>query len=337
VNALNGYEFGGLNTSGTVTFSQNITPANVGVSITGTAGGLGGTNPVTTVHNIALSAVAGGTADFTGVISGATAPTLGSTTTPGAVGQANNTRITINQFRNHPNLDANVDGVPDASNANQNGANQLVGTPTSGTVVLSGINTYGGTTEVLGGKLIVNGSIAGNTVTVASGATLGGVGIIEVGLASSTLEINGILSPGNSAGVLTSNKDVRLNAGAAFNVELNGSVPGTEYDRLAVGDAATVFLAATSTVQLALNHTPTPGTAYTIIDNLGADAINGVFANLADDAVVTLNYAGTNYDFVSDYQGGTGNDLVLTGVIPEPSATVLAFAVLGLTLRRRRR
>ena len=63
-------------------------------------------------------------------------------------------------------------------------------------MILSAVNTYGSTTEVLGGTLLVNGSIAGATATVASGATLGGSGSVLAGGAGSTLEISGTVSPG---------------------------------------------------------------------------------------------------------------------------------------------
>jgi hypothetical protein len=331
VNLLNGYEFGGTNTSGTTTYNGIINPGNVNVPVTGTAGGAGGTNPVSIVHNIALSAVGGGTVEFTGAISGSTAPTLGGAT-PGAVAAGNNTRITINQFRNSPNLDANVNGVPDAN------ANALVGTATTGTVILSGVNTYGSTTEVLGGKLLVNGSIAGSTVTVATGATLGGSGLIDVGVAASTVQINGTLAPGNSAGIITSNKSVSFNTGSIFAAEITGATPGVGgYDQLTVSDPAGVSITGTSVISLSLDYAPALAAMFTLIDNAGSDAIVGAFSNLADDSTITLSYLGTNYDFLADYQGGTGNDLVLTAIVPEASTALLALVgSFFLGLRRRR-
>ncbi|MES2469437.1 MAG: hypothetical protein V4675_19185 [Verrucomicrobiota bacterium] len=332
VNLLNGYEFGGLNTSGTVTFNGTIAGANVNAPATGSAAGAGGTNIISVINNVALSAVGGGTVNFTEVISGATGVTPGSTAPGASVGTANLTRITINQFRNHPNLDSNVDGQPDAN------ANLLVGTATTGTVILSGVNTYGGTTEVLGGTLLVNGSIAGDTVTVAAGTTLGGSGTINVGVAASTVQINGTLAPGNSAGIITTNKPLSFNGTSIFAAEINGTTAGTGYDQLAVGDPATVSIAGTSVINLSLGYAPAPAAMFTLIDNAGTVPITGTFSNLADDSTVTLSYLGNNYDFTADYQGGTGNDLVLTALIPEVSSSLLALTGVALfTLRRRRR
>jgi autotransporter-associated beta strand protein len=169
VNIFNGYEFGGLNTSGKVTFSGNITGGGVNAPVTGSAAGAGGTNVLRVVNNIALSAVTGGTVEFSGVISGEGAPVPGSST-PGATSNAAKlTRISINQFRNHPNLDANVDGLPDAN------ADALTGTPTGGTVLLSGASTYAGPTEVLGGILEIGGpagSISGSSQVTITNASL---------------------------------------------------------------------------------------------------------------------------------------------------------------------
>jgi autotransporter-associated beta strand protein len=67
----------------------------------------------------------------------------------------------------------------------------------SGTLILSGANTYSGTTKVNGGVLQVDGSIASNTVVFRPG-TLTGTGIIHGDVTN-----RGILSPGNPVGTLT--------------------------------------------------------------------------------------------------------------------------------------
>jgi len=54
--------------------------------------------------------------------------------------------------------------------------------------------------------------------------------------------------------------------------------------------------------------TPVTGNTFTIINNDGSDAVSGTFKGLAEGASVTIS--GVSYTI--SYQGGTGNDVVLT-------------------------
>jgi autotransporter-associated beta strand protein len=86
----------------------------------------------------------------------------------------------------------------------------------SGTLSLSGSNTYTGPTAISAGALAVNGSIAG-AVNVANAATLGGNGTIN-GLV--TVAGGGILAPGNSPGTLTMTSGLSLADSSILNYEL---------------------------------------------------------------------------------------------------------------------
>lgn len=375
LNIMNGYEFGGLNTSGTVTFSANITPGNLNVPVTGTAAGAGGTNVFTYVHNIALTAATGGTTAFTGIISGSTAPTPGSAT-PGATMAANNTRITINQFRNHGNLDINVDGIADPATANQ-----LVGTATQGTVVFTAANTYGGGTEVLGGTLLVNNTAGSGTgtgaVTVTAG-NLGGNGIITT-TAGVRVAANAAIRPGDSEaagglGALTLNTPLTLN-------ETGGSILGFQISRT-TSDINAANLAANITPEgtinwasivantggnfnkdaavnndtLVINGTLTVNTSGTTLVQISAAGNEDPYLYTAGmvwdlmDWTTVVNNSSSSYSFEVDSALQTilnQQGLILdtsrfwdTGfiaVIPEPSRALLLLAGLSAVLMRRRR
>ncbi len=71
------------------------------------------------------------------------------------------------------------------------------------------------------------------------------------------------------------------------------------------------YEATDNTVALTLNYAPVAGTELTIVKNTGLPYIDGVFSNLAQGQAVALAYGGNTYNFVANYYGGSGNDLVL--------------------------
>ncbi|MGO4739930.1 autotransporter-associated beta strand repeat-containing protein [Bosea sp. 2KB_26] len=127
------------------------------------------------------------------------------------------------------------------------GAVSLVKTG-SGIMTLAGANIYSGATQVNGGELRVNGSLAAGGLNVASGATLSGSGVIGGAV---TVASGGTLSAGNAAGTLTV-RSLVLNSGSNTLFELNnaGVVGGPGNDRIIVngiGAAGNLALAGTLT------------------------------------------------------------------------------------------
>ncbi len=173
----------------------------------------------------------------------------------------------------------------------------------TGTFTMNGNNTFtAGYIEVDNGKLVINGSQPQIPVYEAgSTATLGGTGTV------STITALGIISPGNSPGILTSG-DFTLSSSAKFIAELTGPNPGAGgYDQLNV--IGTNKLAnATLTVVPAFTTAVLPGQTFTIINNDASEPINGTFNGLAEGALITTN----GFGFKISYVGGTGNDVVLT-------------------------
>ena len=71
------------------------------------------------------------------------------------------------------------------------------------------------------------------------------------------------------------------------------------------------FTATGKTVNFTLNYAPTTGTQLMVVQNTGLASSAGTFSNLAQGQTVALSYGGVTYNFVANYHGGTGNDLVL--------------------------
>ena len=102
----------------------------------------------------------------------------------------------------------------------------------AGTLTLAGMNAYTGTTTIVGGKLVVNGSIVPSALlTIGRDAVLGGSG--RVGKTA----MYGRVAPGNSVGTLTVEGDYTQFAGSVFEVELG---PNGLADRLVVEGVADV-------------------------------------------------------------------------------------------------
>ena len=71
------------------------------------------------------------------------------------------------------------------------------------------------------------------------------------------------------------------------------------------------YTATGNTVNFTLNFAPITGTDLMVVNNTGLPFIAGTFNNLAQGQAVALSYGGVTYQFVANYYGGSGNDLVL--------------------------
>jgi YVTN family beta-propeller protein/autotransporter-associated beta strand protein len=149
----------------------------------------------------------------------------------------------------------------------------------TGKTILSGINTYTGDTNINGGILSVNGSIASNAL-VNSGGTLGGSGTIGGAV---TVYSGGVIAPGNSPGRITVNS-LTLNPGSITRMEINGLTAGSQYDQIVVNNTATLG----GTLDLVFGFNPVVGNRFTLIR---AGNIASGFAAIQDNISTALGAA----------------------------------------------
>ena len=172
----------------------------------------------------------------------------------------------------------------------------------SGTFTLNGNNTYLNQTRIFSGRMVINGNQPQSPVVVDVGTILQGSGTVG------HVSIAGTVAPGASPAILTSS-NVAFSAGANFTVELNGTLPGTGYDRLNVRGTNNLG-GANLNVNAAfpIFDAPSPGDRFVILNNDGVDPITGTFVGKANGSVFTAD----NLQFRINYNGGDGNDVVLT-------------------------
>ncbi|WP_157836973.1 beta strand repeat-containing protein [Geminisphaera colitermitum] len=199
----------------------------------------------------------------------------------------------------------------------------------AGTVILTGTgNTYAGTTTVSEGTLLVNAATAafataGQSITVAADARLGGTGIINRDV---NIQQNGILIAGTGGlgETLTINSDLTLATGSIIAFALGESGAHSTLTRQG------------GTWQFDANQS-------FLITDLGAQTgtYTGIVTGLTADTDVTgwtLRNAGWAGQFINN--SGTIDLLLTQTSIPEPHATVLLLALgtiaAGLCTRARR-
>jgi fibronectin-binding autotransporter adhesin len=239
-------------------------------------------------------------------------------------------------------VDAEISGVISSSSGTTATTLRKSG---AGTLLLSGANTYADALEVAQGKLLVSNTNAFTTVTVNSGATLGGTGRFTNAVGGA-----GTISPGNSAGILAIGS-LNASAGTDFAFDLtqegapNWAAPaasGNDVLRVLSGGLGT--LDANNVISVTFASTPADNSVYqggffTVGDHLSslADATFSYSGLGSGQWVVVSTQQVTGAAFAA-ISGGSGDGYVTVfTVVPEPGSLALLAAGSWLMVSARRR
>jgi len=251
-------------------------------SVTKTGAGvltLSGTNTYsgnTTLNSGTLSLSGGSAITNTGTIivnSGATLH-VASAETVGSVNGVGSITLDDTLTTGEANTDDTLSGIISGVGAlNKNG---------TGTLTLSGTNTYSGATAVNAGTLDVTGAVQSSAFTVNSGATLSGSGSV-----GSLHVTNGATLRVDTTSTLSVVGDLTMDTSSTL--ALNTYANGTNSKVVASGDA-TINGGAVNITANGASGSWNDSTVYTIVS---ANALSGTFTSVTDDLAFldpTLSY-----------------------------------------------
>jgi autotransporter-associated beta strand protein len=175
-----------------------------------------------------------------------------------------------------------------------------------GTLLFQTNNSCSGTGNIDSGIFLVSGSNPDLNANVNSEfATVGGHGTVR-----RIISTGGNVAPGgDDPGTLTAAVTTTLDALTMLSIQLNGA--GTGSDQLVTGSPSL----GNAALDVSIGLPVAVGGEFIIVNVTGGLAGNGIFSGLNEGAT----FASDNMVFEITYQGGTGNDIVLTAVTQQAS------------------
>jgi fibronectin-binding autotransporter adhesin len=171
-----------------------------------------------------------------------------------------------------------------------------------GRLVLIGASTSAGASVISNGLVLVQGSLL-NPLTVASGGTLGGTGVVR-----GVVTQDGVIAPGAGIGTLTISNQVTDGATSVYRFELGGTNAPTDYDQLVVSDVHT--LQGALEVVVTNGYVPASGDRFVILTNSGLGGLLfGTFGSVSGPALDP----GLGWEV--QYVGTESASLVVTGTV----------------------
>ena len=196
------------------------------------------------------------------------------------------------------------------------GAGQIIKNG-AGASLLASSSGYTGAITLNNGIFVVDANIPNSAVTVnnptVTGGTLNFSGFGGTGTVGTVNVTQGAISAGtltSPTGILNTGS-LTFTANGAYACKIGGAAPGAGgHDQLNVTGAVNLNNARLAPIPWS-GFRPGIGDSFTILRNDGTDPVNGTFLNAPEGAIFggALNTA-----FRISYQGGDGNDVVITRV-----------------------